>query len=191
VVGTVPSLPKTSPSSRRTASARCCARKVTSVQLTELYLRRLTRLNGTLNCAVTIMESQARAAALRADAELAAGTYRGPLHGLPYGLKDLFSTRGVPTTWGAADFRDRVIDEDAEIVVRLREAGAILIAKLSTGLFAQNDWWFRGRTNNPWNLSQGSSGSSAGPPRPPRRVRRVLDRHRDAGSIVRRRFAAG
>ncbi|MCC6928719.1 MAG: amidase [Gemmatimonadaceae bacterium] len=139
------------------------ARKVTSLQLTELYLARLERLNPTLNCVVTLMAAQARAEAQRADAEIAAGKWRGPLHGLPYGVKDLFSTRGVPTTWGAADFKDRIIDEDAEIVVRLREAGAILVAKLSTGLFAQNDWWFGGRTNNPWNLSQGSSGSSAGP----------------------------
>jgi Asp-tRNA(Asn)/Glu-tRNA(Gln) amidotransferase A subunit family amidase len=82
---------------------------------------------------------------------------------LPYGVKDLFNTKGVPTTWGAQDFADRTIDEDAEVVVRLRDAGAVLIAKLATGLFAQNDQWFRGRTNNPWNLSQGSSGSSAGP----------------------------
>lgn len=144
-------------------SALIKARRITSVQLTDIYLARLKRLDPTLLCAVTIMEPQARAAAQQADAELAAGTYRGPLHGIPYGVKDLFSTRGVPTTWGAADFRDRIIDEDAEIVVRLRDAGAILIAKLATGLFAQNDWWFRGRTNNPWNLSQGSSGSSAGP----------------------------
>ncbi|MCC6773227.1 MAG: amidase [Gemmatimonadaceae bacterium] len=162
--GAVPSSPDDIaflPAHRLSALIR--ERRISVVQLTDIYLARLKRLDPALLCAVTIMESQARAAALRADAELAAGTYRGPLHGLPYGLKDLFSTRGVPTTWGAADFRDRVIDEDAEIVVRLREAGAILIAKLSTGLFAQNDWWFRGRTNNPWNLSQGSSGSSAGP----------------------------
>ncbi len=139
------------------------ARRITAVQLTDIYLARLKRLDPTLLCAVTIMETQARAEAVRADAEIAAGKYRGPLHGLPYGLKDLFATKGVPTTWGAADFKDRVIDEDAEIAVRLRDAGAILIAKLATGLFAQNDWWYRGRTNNPWNLSQGSSGSSAGP----------------------------
>lgn len=139
------------------------ARRITAVQLTDIYLARLKRLDPTLLCAVTIMESQARAEAARADAEIAAGRYRGALHGLPYGLKDLFATKGVPTTWGAADFKDRVIDEDAEIAVRLRDAGAILIAKLATGLFAQNDWWYRGRTNNPWNLSQGSSGSSAGP----------------------------
>lgn len=139
------------------------ARRLTSTRLTEVYLARLQRLNPTLNCAVTILETQARAEAAEADKEIAAGRYRGALHGLPYGLKDIFSTRGIPTTWGAEDFRDRIIDEDAEIVVRLREAGAVLLAKLSTGLFAQNDWWFGGRTNNPWNPSQGSSGSSAGP----------------------------
>jgi hypothetical protein len=144
-------------------SALLKARKITSVRLTTLYLERLKRLNPTLLCAVTIMESQGLAEAARADAEIAAGKYRGPLHGLPYGVKDLFNTKGVPTTWGAADFRTRVIDDDAEVVVRLRDAGAVLIAKLSSGLFAQNDQWFGGRTNNPWNLSQGSSGSSAGP----------------------------
>ncbi|MBC7843820.1 MAG: amidase [Gemmatimonadaceae bacterium] len=138
-------------------------RKITSVALTDLYLARLKRLNPTLLCAVTIMEESARREAAQADAELKAGKYRGPLHGLPYGVKDLFNTKGVPTTWGAQDFAERVIDEDADVVIRLREAGAVLIAKLSTGLFAQNDQWFRGRTNNPWNLVQGSSGSSAGP----------------------------
>jgi len=162
--GTVPTAPDDIaflPAHRLAALIK--GRRITSAQLTDIYLTRLKRLDPTLLCAVTIMESQARAAAAQADAEIAAGKYRGPLHGLPYGLKDLFATKGVPTTWGAADFKDRVIDEDAEIAVRLRDAGAILIAKLSTGLFAQNDWWFRGRTNNPWNLSQGSSGSSAGP----------------------------
>ncbi|MDB4917971.1 MAG: Amidase [Gemmatimonadetes bacterium] len=140
------------------------ARKITSVRLTTIYLERLKRLNPTLLCAVTIMEKDALAEAARMDAELASGrTYRGPLHGIPYGVKDLFTTKGVPTTWGTHDFENRIIDEDAEIVVRLRNAGAVLIAKLSTGLFAQNDQWFRGRTNNPWNLSQGASGSSAGP----------------------------
>lgn len=138
-------------------------RRITSVQLTDIYLERLKRLNPTLLCAVTIMESQARAEAARADEEIRSGRYRGPLHGLPYGVKDLFATKGVPTTWGAKDFENQIIDEDAEVVVRLREAGAVLIAKLATGLFAQNDQWFRGRTNNPWNLVQGSSGSSAGP----------------------------
>ncbi len=144
-------------------SALVKARKITSVRLTTIYLERLKRLNPILLCAVTIMESQALAEAARADAEIAAGKYRGPLHGLPYGVKDLFNTKGVPTTWGTADFENRIIDDDAEVVVRLRNAGAVLIAKLSTGLFAQNDQWFRGRTNNPWNLTQGSSGSSAGP----------------------------
>ena len=144
-------------------SALLKAGKITSRQLTDIYLARLRRLNPTLLCAVTIMDEQARAEAARADAEIKAGKYRGPLHGLPYGIKDIFATRGVPTTWGAADFENRLIDEDAEVVVRLRNAGAVLIAKLATGLFAQNDQWFRGRTNNPWNLSQGSSGSSAGP----------------------------
>jgi hypothetical protein len=139
------------------------ARKITSVRLTTIYLDRLKRLNPILLCAVTIMEQQALAEAARADAEIAAGKYRGPLHGLPYGVKDLFNTKGVPTTWGSPDFENRIIDDDAEVVVRLRNAGAVLIAKLSTGIFAQNDQWFRGRTNNPWNLTQGSSGSSAGP----------------------------
>ena len=112
-------------------------RKITSVKLTEIYLERLKRLNPTLLCAVTITEDLARAQATQADAEIKAGKYRGPLHGLPYGVKDLFATKGIPTTWGAADFATRIIDEDAEVVVRLREAGAVLVAKLSTGLFAQ------------------------------------------------------
>ena len=144
-------------------SALIKAKKITSVRLTTIYLERIKRLNPILLCAVTIMETPALAEAARADAEIAAGKYRGPLHGLPYGVKDLFNTKGVPTTWGTADFENRIIDDDAEVVVRLRDAGAVLIAKLSTGLFAQNDQWFRGRTNNPWNLTQGSSGSSAGP----------------------------
>lgn len=144
-------------------SALLRERRITSTRITRIYLDRLQRLDPVLRCAVTIMEPQALAEAARADEELRAGRWRGPLHGVPYGIKDIFSTRGVPTTWGARDFEHRIIDEDAEMVVRLREAGAVLLAKLSTGLFAQNDQWFRGRTNNPWNLSQGSSGSSAGP----------------------------
>ena len=162
--GPVPSAPEDIaflPAHRLSALMR--ARRISSAQLTDIYLERIKRLNPTLLCAVTIMEDQARAAAAAADAEIRAGRYRGPLHGLPYGVKDLFATKGVPTTWGARDFEDRIIDEDAEVVVRLREAGAVLIAKLATGLFAQNDQWFRGRTNNPWNLVQGASGSSAGP----------------------------
>jgi Asp-tRNA(Asn)/Glu-tRNA(Gln) amidotransferase A subunit family amidase len=144
-------------------SALLKEKKITSTRLTTIYLDRIKRLNPTLLCAVTIMETQALAEAAKADQEIKAGKYRGPLHGLPYGVKDLFAVKGTPTTWGSADFQDRVIDDDAEIVRRLRDAGAVLIAKLATGLFAQNDQWFRGRTNNPWNLSQGSSGSSAGP----------------------------
>jgi hypothetical protein len=138
-------------------------KRITSVQLTRIYLDRIERLDPTLLCAVTIMREQALAEASRADAEITAGRYRGPLHGIPYGVKDLFSTKGVRTTWGSKDFENRVIDEDAEIVVRLRNAGAVLMAKLASGLFAQGDQWYRGRTNNPWDIRRGSSGSSAGP----------------------------
>ena len=144
-------------------SALVHARKITSTDLTKIYLARLKRLDPTLLCAVTIMEEQALAEAARADAEIKAGKFRGPLHGIPYGIKDLFSTKGVRTTWGSRDFENRVIEEDAEVVVRLRDAGAVLMAKLSTGLFAQGDQWYRGRTNNPWDVRRGSSGSSAGP----------------------------
>jgi hypothetical protein len=144
-------------------SALIKERRLTSAKITDIYLARIKRLDPVLLCAVTIMEDQARAEARRADAEIAAGRYRGPLHGIPYGIKDLFSTKGVRTTWGSRDFENRIIDEDAEVVVRLREAGAVLMAKLATGLFANNDWWYRGRTNNPWDVKRGSSGSSAGP----------------------------
>ncbi len=144
-------------------SALIKARKITSRQITDIYLARIEKLNPTLNFVVTLLASQARAEADAADAEIAAGKYRGPLHGVPYGIKDLFAVKGVPTTWGSADFKDQIPDYDAEVVVRLRNAGAVLLAKLATGLFAQNDWWFGGRTNNPWNTNIGSSGSSAGP----------------------------
>jgi Amidase len=144
-------------------SALVKARHITSTQLTRIYLDRIKRLDPTLLCAVTIMEDQAMAEAAKADADLKAGKYHGPLHGIPYGVKDLFSTKGVRTTWGSKDFENRIIDEDAEVVVRLRNAGAVLIAKLATGLFAQGDQWYRGRTNNPWDIRRGSSGSSAGP----------------------------
>jgi Asp-tRNA(Asn)/Glu-tRNA(Gln) amidotransferase A subunit family amidase len=139
------------------------ARKITSVDLTNIYLERLKRYNPLLLCAVTIMDGPAREAAQQADAEIKAGKYRGPLHGIPWGVKDLFSTKGVPTTWGYKDFERRIIDVDAEVVVRMRDAGAVLVAKLATGLFAQGDPWFRGQTKNPWITSRGSSGSSAGP----------------------------
>lgn len=144
-------------------SALIKEKKITSVQLTKIYLDRIERLDPTLLCAVTIMREQALAEAARADADLVAGRYKGPLHGIPYGVKDLFSTKGVRTTWGSKDFENRIIDEDAEVVVRLRNAGAVLVAKLATGLFAQGDQWYRGRTNNPWDIRRGSSGSSAGP----------------------------
>jgi Amidase len=139
------------------------ARKLTSVRITKIYLERLKRLNPTLLCAVTILEDRALADAARMDAELKAGKYRGPLHGIPWGVKDLFAVKGTPTTWGAADFETRVIDEDSEIVRRITDAGGVLIAKLSTGQFAQGGNWFRGGTKNPWNITQSSSGSSAGP----------------------------
>jgi Asp-tRNA(Asn)/Glu-tRNA(Gln) amidotransferase A subunit family amidase len=136
---------------------------ITSVELTGIYLERMRRHDPALLIAVTILEERALAEAAESDAELRAGNWRGPLHGIPWGVKDLFSARGAPTTWGHGGFRDRVIDEDAEVIVRLRAAGAVLIAKLATGEFALGDRWYRGRTNNPWNPEQGSSGSSAGP----------------------------
>ena len=144
-------------------SAAIKAGKLTSLRLTKIYLDRLKSLNAVLLCAVTVMEDSGLAEAARMDAELKAGKYRGPLHGIPWGVKDLFAVKGTPTTWGAADFENRVIDQDAEVVVRLRDAGAVLIAKLSTGQFAQGGNWFRGGTKNPWNITQSSSGSSAGP----------------------------
>lgn len=139
------------------------SRKLSPVTLTEIYLERLKRLDPQLLCAVTIMEKSALRDAKQAEQEINKGQYRGPLHGIPWGVKDLFSTRNAITTWGAKPFENRIIDEDAEIVTRLNHAGAILIAKLSTGTFALGDNWYRGRTRNPWNLEEGSSGSSAGP----------------------------
>lgn len=138
-------------------------RHISSVDLTEIYLDRMKRYDPVLMCAVTILEGRAREEAEQADADLRAGTYRGPLHGIPYGVKDLFAVSGAPTTWGSADFQTQFLDEDAEVVVRLRDAGAVLIAKLATGEFARGDRWYRGRTRNPWNTEEGSSGSSAGP----------------------------
>jgi Asp-tRNA(Asn)/Glu-tRNA(Gln) amidotransferase A subunit family amidase len=144
-------------------SALIRARAISPVELTEIYLDRLKRYDPVLLCAVEILEDRARAEARESEAELSAGVYRGSLHGIPYGLKDLFAIRGARTTWGSGDFENRVIDYDSEVAIRLREAGAILVAKLATGLFAQGDNWYRGQTKNPWNLEQGSSGSSAGP----------------------------
>jgi len=138
-------------------------RRITSTELTEIYLDRLRRYDPALMCAVSILAERGLEEARRADEELAVGRWRGPLHGVPYGVKDLFSVRGAPTTWGSDAFESRVIDEDSEVVVRLREAGAVLVAKLATGEFARGDQWYRGRTRNPWNVEEGSSGSSAGP----------------------------
>ncbi len=136
---------------------------VTSSELTEMYLARLKRHQPTLNFYVTLTEDLARQQAADADREIKAGKYRGPLHGLPWGAKDLFATKGIRTTWGGEPYVNQVFDYDATIVERLREAGAVLVAKLTLGALAQGDRWFGGRTNNPWNPQQGSSGSSAGP----------------------------
>ena len=138
------------------------ARQVSSVRLTELALARLERYQPKLNCTITLVREQALAQAEAADREIARGKYRGPLHGIPFGAKDLLDTAGIRTTWGAEPFRDRVPREDATVIARLRAAGAILVAKLSLGALALNDVWFGGRTNNPWFLEEGSGGSSAG-----------------------------
>jgi Asp-tRNA(Asn)/Glu-tRNA(Gln) amidotransferase A subunit family amidase len=139
------------------------AREVTSLELTRMYLDRLTRFDGQLHCVITMTDALALEQAARADAELKAGRWRGPLHGVPYGIKDLFATRGIRTTWGAKPYENQLFDYDATAVERLREAGAVLIAKLTTGELAVGDLWFGGRTRNPWNPETGSGGSSAGP----------------------------
>lgn len=138
-------------------------RRVSPVELTELYIERLKTLGAKLNCVVHVRADAARLEADRAEAEISAGNWRGPLHGIPWGAKDLFAAKGTRTTWGAMPYRDQVIDEDAAVVARLGEAGAILVAKLSLGALAQGDVWFNGRTLNPWNTKYGASGSSAGP----------------------------
>jgi Asp-tRNA(Asn)/Glu-tRNA(Gln) amidotransferase A subunit family amidase len=138
-------------------------RKVTSVQLTELYMGRLKEYGSSLECVVMLTEERALTQAQKADAEIAAGRYRGPLHGIPYGLKDLFSTRDYKTTWGAVPYKDQSIPYDAGIVRKLEDAGAVLVAKLTLGALAWGDVWFGGKTRNPWDINQGSSGSSAGP----------------------------
>lgn len=137
-------------------------RRITSRKLTDIYLRRLRTIGPKLECVVTLTEELAHKQAARADEEIKAGNYRGPLHGIPWGAKDLFDTAGIKTSWGATPYKDRVPDEDAAVVKRLDEAGAVLVAKTTLGALAYGDIWFGGRTNNPWNLEQGSSGSSAG-----------------------------
>ncbi len=138
------------------------SRQVTSEELTRMYLERLGRHGPTLECVVTLTEELALRQARRADEELALGRYRGPLHGIPWGAKDLLSVRDYPTTWGAKPFENQLIEEDATVVRRLEEAGAVLVAKLTLGALAMGDVWFGGRTRNPWDPEQGSSGSSAG-----------------------------
>ncbi|MFY9531361.1 MAG: amidase [Candidatus Acidiferrales bacterium] len=138
-------------------------KKVSSTALTEMYLERLKRYDPALKFTITLTEERARTQAREADKEIAAGKYRGPLHGLPWGAKDLLAVKGYPTTWGAGGFEKQVIDEDAIVVQRLDAAGAVLVAKLTLGALAEGDKWFGGRTRNPWNPKQGSSGSSAGP----------------------------
>jgi Asp-tRNA(Asn)/Glu-tRNA(Gln) amidotransferase A subunit family amidase len=137
--------------------------QLTSLELTNLYLDRLKQFDPKLLCVITLTKELALSQAMRADAEIEDGYYRGPLHGIPYGIKDLFAKKTYPTTWGAAPFKDQVIDEDAYVVQKLEEAGAVLVAKLTMGALAQGDVWYGGKTRNPWNLNQGSSGSSAGP----------------------------
>jgi Asp-tRNA(Asn)/Glu-tRNA(Gln) amidotransferase A subunit family amidase len=138
-------------------------RKLTSERLTNIYLARIERFNPKINCIITLTRDHALEQAKRADAEIASGHYRGPLHGIPWGAKDLLDTAGIPTTYGAEPFQHRVPVADSTVVARLNEAGAILIAKLSLGALALNDVWFGGQTMNPWLLEEGSSGSSAGP----------------------------
>ena len=138
-------------------------RKLTSTRLTEIYLARIERLNPKINCIITLTRDHALAQAKAADSEIAAGHYRGPLHGIPWGAKDLLDTANIATTYGAEPFQHRIPTADATVAERLNAAGAVLIAKLSLGALALNDVWFGGQTMNPWLLEEGSSGSSAGP----------------------------
>ena len=138
-------------------------RELTSTRLTQIYLKRLQQFDPKLRCVITLTTDHAMARAKQADAEIATGKYRGPLHGIPWGSKDLLDTAGIPTTYGAEPYRNRVPKEDAAVVKRLDDAGAVLVAKLSLGALALNDIWFGGQTMNPWLLEEGASGSSAGP----------------------------
>lgn len=137
-------------------------RKISSVELTQLFIDRLWQYGDTLESVITITDSLAMVQARRADAELAQGKYRGPLHGIPYGAKDLLAVKGYPTTWGAGPYKDQELDYNATVIEKLEEAGAVLVAKLTLGALAMGDVWYGGKTRNPWNLEQGSSGSSAG-----------------------------
>ena len=137
-------------------------KKISSVELTNIYLSRLKQHSDTLECLITLLEDRAIEQAERADKEIIAGNYRGPLHGIPYGIKDLFALEGYKTTWGAAPYKEQMLDHTATVIKKLEEAGAVLIAKLTMGALARGDVWYGGVTKNPWNLSEGSSGSSAG-----------------------------
>jgi Asp-tRNA(Asn)/Glu-tRNA(Gln) amidotransferase A subunit family amidase len=137
-------------------------RKITSVELTKFFIGRLKKWGDTLQSVITLTEELALQQARQADAEIQSGKYKGPLHGIPYGIKDLFAVKGYKTTWGTTPYKDQVIDEDSYVYTKLKEAGAVLCAKLSLGALAYNNKWFGGETKNPWNLAQGSSGSSAG-----------------------------
>jgi len=137
-------------------------KKISSLALTQFFIERIKTWGDTLQCVISLQEEIAYAQAKKADAELAQGQYRGLLHGIPYGLKDLFAVKGTKTTWGAAPYQNQTIDEDAFVYTKLREAGAVLVAKFTLGALAMGDYWFGGRTKNPWNLKYGSSGSSAG-----------------------------
>lgn len=138
-------------------------RQVSPVELTRLSLERLKEYDPMLFCVISYTEERAEVRARRAEEEIISGIYRGPLHGIPWGAKDLLATRGYRTTWGAKPYEEQIINYDATVVERLDEAGAILVAKLTLGALAMGDWWYGGRTRNPWNPEQGSSGSSAGP----------------------------
>lgn len=138
------------------------ARKITSEQLTRMYLARLKKYGPKLECVITLTEDLALEQARRADREIAAGRYRGPLHGIPYGAKDLLSTKGIPTTWGSVPYKNQVFDEDATVIQKLEKAGAVLVAKTTMGELAWGEVWFGGMTRNPWSPKNGSSGSSAG-----------------------------
>lgn len=175
-IGDVPARPLVLPSVTRpddledlafadipTLASLIASRQVSCVEVTELFLARLERLDASLLCVVELTAERARAQAAALDAELDAGRWRGVLHGIPWGAKDLLSVKGTRTTWGAAPYRDQRLEHDATVVERLDAAGAVLIAKLSLGALAYGDVWFGGTTRNPWRLDQGSSGSSAGP----------------------------
>ncbi len=138
------------------------SKKLSSTQLTKIYLARIKKFKDTLSAVVTITEDLALKQAQKADEEISQGKYRGPLHGIPYGIKDLFAVPGYITTWGAEPYQKQLLDEKAEVVRKLEEAGAVLIAKLTTGALARGDVWFGGKTKNPWDLKQGATGSSAG-----------------------------